>query len=244
MQSAYQGVLARMVHESYENNDVDPLFADRMPRLAHVIWAVWKDDNEVVHARVILGRELDRPGMVHVAYVVQDEGGRARAGDDGRHHRDGWQRHPPGAGAGRARAYAGIARTGVQRFDGRRLSHLHPRHGQVALASLFDAGAGQTPTAFRPVRVSAVSLSRRRCGRDASLPRGATDCSNHVAPEGFKPLITRRSSTRFLPPVSFGKSGAVLANCPSVSQKRSIGRSRRSRESHPSGPRHPHGSGR
>lgn len=73
MQSAYQSALARMVHDSYKNNDVDPLFSDRMLRLAHVIWAVWEDDDEVVHARVILGRGLDSPDLVHVAYVVQDE---------------------------------------------------------------------------------------------------------------------------------------------------------------------------
>jgi hypothetical protein len=73
MQPEYQSALARMVHRSYMNNDVDPLFSDRMLRLAHVIWAVWEDDEEVVHARVILGRDLDSPDLVHVAYVVQDE---------------------------------------------------------------------------------------------------------------------------------------------------------------------------
>ncbi|MGU3286231.1 integrase core domain-containing protein [Methylobacterium mesophilicum] len=42
----------------------------------------------------------------------------------------------------------------------------------------------------------------------------------------------------------FGRSGAIFANCSSVSQKWSIGPSRRSRESHPSRPRHHYGSGR
>lgn len=31
-------------------------------------------------------------------------------------------------------------------------------------------------------------------------------------------LITRRSSTRALPPVSVGRCGAILKNCASVSQ--------------------------
>src|ERR687894_943395 len=55
------------------------------------------------------------------------------------------------------------------------------------------------------------------------------------------PLITRRSSTRGLPRVSVGRCGSIVAICSSVSQKRSIGSSSNSPESHPAGSRQLYG---
>ncbi len=47
----YQNALAAMVRAVTQATEVDAYFSERMLRQADVIWAVWEDDDETLHAR-------------------------------------------------------------------------------------------------------------------------------------------------------------------------------------------------
>ncbi|KTS34233.1 hypothetical protein NS228_05215 [Methylobacterium indicum] len=71
--SDWHQIVFNIAHMSYAQGGKGSWEWLRAREKADVLWAWWRDADGTTHARVVRGRDLDQPDLLHSAEIVEDE---------------------------------------------------------------------------------------------------------------------------------------------------------------------------